>query len=310
MLSIHSVSDYDRGAITTLIGRLLDEAGDTERLRARGRRVLLKPNFVMPAPRHDTSTTHPDVYMGIADALIARGFAVGIGESPAFGTCAGALKAHGVFDECRERAIEVVEFRDARVSPGVAGDRHFERLTIARALDEWDSLINVPKVKTHRQFAFTGATKNLYGAVVGKRKFMRHNLCANDPVRFARMILANARAVDPVLHIGDGIEAMHVVGPRGGAPFALGALIIADDPLAHDLAMCHLIDLEPESTPLFLALGEARLTALRDEYRAVLADSPLSPAGGFVHAPLIHISFSPMAVARSALRTLRYRFAG
>ena len=44
------------------------------------------------------------------------------------------------------------------------------------------------------------------------------------------MILANARKAQAILHIGDGISAMHVKGPRGGKTHAFGKVIISDNP--------------------------------------------------------------------------------
>ena len=312
MLEVVPHDGYEETGLRNTLHQHLAASGALEALRQRGPRVLLKPNFVMPAAPDDPSTTHPAFYMAIATLLQDEGFRVGIGESPAFGSCAKALAAHGVLDECVRRDIRVVEFKTPRAYPGIAAYRFYRSLRIAREIGEWDSLVNLQKLKTHRQFVFTGATKNLYGCVVGKRKFIRHNLCANDPQRFAQMLLANARAANCALHIGDGIEAMHVLGPRGGAPFALGAILIADDPLAHDLAMCRLINLDAGETPLFQCLSAAEMGQLETDCIGAIAQSGLAPARDFVHAPQIHISFSPWAVARSGFRTLRYKlgFAG
>jgi uncharacterized protein (DUF362 family) len=309
VLTIKTVARYERTTLIELFDALLEDTGIFSGARARGKRVLLKPNFVMPEKREDPSTTHPDFYMALAQSFMKAGFVVGIGESPAFGSCADALRAHDVLEECAALGIEVVEFKAPRQVEGVDGARSYRTLSVAAELSEWDSVVNVPKVKTHRQFVFTGATKNLYGCVVGKRKFIRHNLCGNDPVRFAQMILANARAIDCVAHIGDGITAMHVLGPRGGEPYALNAVIVADDPLVHDVAQCYLIGLDPADTPLFQALSDEQMSAVNQAAAARLRESGLEPADDFVHAPLIHISFSPWAVARSGLRTLRYKLA-
>ncbi|MCB1740403.1 MAG: DUF362 domain-containing protein [Gammaproteobacteria bacterium] len=310
MLRLLEHHSYNREAIKALLETAL---ADTPLLRGGPRQtpsVLLKPNFVMPAPRSDASTTHPELYMAIAELLLARGFRVGIGESPAFGSCARALAAHGVLEECLALGISVVEFRQPRAHAGVEDDRRFRRLTVAAELGQWDTIVNLPKVKTHQQFTFTGATKNLYGCVVGKRKFIRHNLCGNDPVRFARMIIATAAQTACSLHIGDGIEAMHVRGPRGGQSYPLGRLIVADDNLEHDWLLCRLIGLAPEDTPLFRALDQGERDALRATTESITTAEGFQAARDFRHAPLVHISFSPWAIARSGYRTIRYRLQG
>ena len=167
-----------------------------------------------------------------------------------------------------------MEFRRTSDCAGVPQDSNYARLTIAAELADWSSLVNLPKLTTHKQLMFTGATKNLYGCVTGKRKFVRHNLCKNDPVRFARMIVANARAANAVLHIADGIEAAHVTGPRGGTPYALQTVFASDDPLAIDWAFCMATGLTAGSTPLFRALEAPERERLAAVARAVMTDIP------------------------------------
>ncbi|MEM7407363.1 MAG: DUF362 domain-containing protein [Pseudomonadota bacterium] len=305
MLHRTTVSTYERAGLQLCFREMLDGHGGFDALAERGRRVLLKPNFVMPGPADDASTTQPNFYMALAITLQEAGFEVGIGESPAFGSCAGALKAHGVLNECITRGITVVEFARSVPITGVEGSGRYETLSIAAELSEWDSLINVPKLKTHRQFVFTGAIKNLYGCVVGRRKFWRHNQCANDPVRFARMLHANAAALAPTLHIADGISALHVNGPRGGEPYPLNTILYGDDAALLDWYFAAAIGLHPASTPLFQALPSDARAEIR---RAFEAQWPsLEPARDFVHAPLIHISFSPLAVMRSLGRSVRQK---
>jgi len=313
MIQLHAHDNYHRSEIKALLYPVLSTYPE---LRARldelpcpsrRLRVLLKPNFVVPAPRSDASTTHPEFYMAIAELLIELGCDVGIGESPAIGSCAGGLKAHGVYKECLERDIEIVEFKSTQEIAGVSEQASWQTLTIAAELRDWDMIINCPKLKTHQQFTFTGATKNLYGCVTGKRKFFRHNQCGNDPRRFASMIRANADAANCLLHIGDGIDAMHVKGPRGGRSFPLQRILIANDHLLHDWLFCHLIGLQPQRTPLFADLPSADVDRLTMDCAAVLNDPCFRVAEDFIHAPLIDISFQPWHLLRSGWRTLRYR---
>jgi len=160
MIELLEQTRYQRDEIKALIGPVLREHPRLNRHSGEppstALRVLLKPNFVVPAPRSDASTTHPEFYMAIAELLQEQGCVVGIGESPAIGSCAGGLKAHGVFNECVTRGIEVVEFRAPREYPGVSNQRAYETLTIAAELHDWDVVINCPKLKTHQQFTFTG----------------------------------------------------------------------------------------------------------------------------------------------------------
>ena len=109
MLELLQQSNYDRNEIKSRIDSLLNEI-DFYTLLPKAGRILLKPNFVVPSPKEDPSCTHPDFYMAIATLLLGKGYQVGIGESPAFGSCRAALKAHGVLEEVESLGIEVVEF--------------------------------------------------------------------------------------------------------------------------------------------------------------------------------------------------------
>lgn len=305
MLKLLSQIDYNRAAIKQQLAPLLDECS-LQQATADRSSVLLKPNFVMPAPRQDASTTHPEFYMAVAELLLERGFTVGIGESPAFGSCTSALHAHDVLEECRDRNIAVVEFKNTETYRGVADEKHYQTLTIARELNDWDAIINLPKLKVHQQFTFTAATKNLYGCVTGKRKFIRHNVCGNNPVRFARMILANAKKAACILHIGDGIQAMHIKGPRGGAAYPLGKIIVADTYLNHDWLFCHLTGLNPLQTPLFQAIDNYTLNQIQQDCSKIINAVDFYVAVDFIHAELINISFNPWHMVRSGWRTLHH----
>ena len=111
MLKLLEQSSYNRQEIKSLLTQTFLELGGLEKLLKGHKKVLLKPNFVMPEEADGCSTTHPDFYMSIAELLLESGCDVGIGESPAFGSCAKSLKFHKVYEECLERGIEVVEFK-------------------------------------------------------------------------------------------------------------------------------------------------------------------------------------------------------
>ena len=306
MIKLLNQTTYDRESIKHTLSPVLHEMGLFERLLKGRTKVLLKPNFVVPADRNDASTTHPDFYMAVVELLLDQGFTVGIGESPAFGSCTKALAKHGVADECRARGVAIVEFTANESYIGVADEKHYRELSIACELRDWDAVINLPKLKTHQQFTFTAATKNLYGCVSGKRKFVRHNLCRNDPVRFAKMILANAAKAACVLHIGDGVQAMHITGPRGGAAYPLGKIIVADDFLTHDWLFCRLIGLDPLATPLFQAVPKETRERVRAKCRSIVGATDFQAADDFIHAYLTDISFSPWHIVRSGWRTFKH----
>ena len=81
-------------------------------------------------------------------------------------------------------------------------------LKIAGCLEQYDRIINLPKVKSHCQMTMTLGIKNLFGLVIGKRKPVLHCLVKNDKIKFGKMLIDIARHVNPCLTIVDGIQAM------------------------------------------------------------------------------------------------------
>ncbi|MCH2207742.1 MAG: DUF362 domain-containing protein [Lentisphaerales bacterium] len=307
MLQLLKQSAYNRQEIKDLLTKAFESEGGFKNLLQGNTKVLLKPNFVMPEEADGCSTTHPDFYMSIAELLLEAGCKVGIGESPAFGTCEKSLKFHKVYDECLERGIQVVEFKKNQPYEGVEGDKNYGQLTVAAELNDWQAIINVPKLKVHQQFMFTAATKNLYGCITGSRKFFRHNLCANDPVRFGKMVLKNAEKVNCILHIADGINALHVKGPRGGKPYPLGRVIVADNYLELDWIFCHLISMDPLTTPLFKAVSKDQIIKVKNKCSEILGADNFKAAEDFQHSYYTDISFSPWHLLRSRWRALKFK---
>lgn len=298
------VRSYDRQEIKRALSGLMGPFGGFETM-LRGRDgILLKPNFVVPESRQNCGVTHPDFYMAIAECLLDIGKNVCIGDSPAFGSTKMAVRLHGVMGECRQKGINVLTFKKQELYEGVAGSKQYAELSIASELRQFDAIINLPKLKVHQQFVFTGATKNLYGCVSGRSKAYRHFTSQNDDQLFAGMILANARKADPVLNIGDGIIAMHKNGPRGGEPYPLHRIIVSDSFLEHDWFFCRLIGLPPERAPLFQILTETETGRLEEACRDSLSSNDFAVARGFERAPEAPIRFSALHMIRAMWRSL------
>jgi ferredoxin len=127
---------------------------------------------------------------------------------------------------------------------------------IAQAVHECDGIVNLPKMKTHQLTRITGAVKNLFGCVPGKRKALYH-LQFQDPTVFSTLLVELGLQLRPRLHIMDGIVAMEGNGPRGGDPNPLGVLILSEDPVAVDATFCRLVAMDPSFVPTTV-IGERK----------------------------------------------------
>jgi uncharacterized protein (DUF362 family)/NAD-dependent dihydropyrimidine dehydrogenase PreA subunit len=121
-----------------------------------------------------------------------------------------------------------------------------------------DKIISLPKIKTHAYMIMTLAVKNMYGAIPGLTKAKYHALYRGKPA-FANMLLDVLSVASPDLIIMDGIIGMQGEGPGAGEPVNLGVLLASDDPIAMDLSICKILQIEPVGIP---TLKQAKLRKL------------------------------------------------
>ena len=136
-------------------------------------------------------------------------------------------------------------------------------LSVVEPFLDRDYLIDLAKLKTHGMVGFSGAVKNLFGAVPGLQKPELHcRFPEREP--FSEMLVDLCDFLRPDLCFLDGIWAMEGNGPTGGQPRQMGVLGASKSPYALDVCGTSLIGLKPESV---LMLREAHERGL----------GPLSP---------------------------------
>jgi len=86
-------STYDTAELKPAIFDLLEKCG-RQRIQA-GTRVLIKPNFLLPAKPESAILTHPGIVAATCEYALARGARVLVADSPATGTFTGLLKKGG-----------------------------------------------------------------------------------------------------------------------------------------------------------------------------------------------------------------------
>ncbi len=125
-----------------------------------------------------------------------------------------------------------------------------------------DIIINLPKMKTHAGYVFTGAIKNFFGLV--EDKISMHRIYKNKAV-FQKMLGDIHHAVlccgekihtKPVLHIMDAIEAMEGKGPRSGKHKKYNCLIGSFSPVALDALAYSIMGGNPEDLEAIKSLSK------------------------------------------------------
>lgn len=244
--------DYQRGNIEKSILSTLDHLGGLGQYIPKDSRVLIKPNLLKASLPGECITTHPAVVEAVVRIVLDYGGRPFIGDSPAFGDLSAVARTTGIADICRRYDIRLQPFNSpvtVRVS-----DPFVRSLDIDKAVLEADKIINIPKLKTHVQVGFSGAVKNLFGCLSGKKKVLWHFKAGDKEYRFGRMLLEIYNSVTPALHIVDGITALEGHGPTRGNPKETGLIAASADAISLDRVLCEIIGLPVASSEVLNAL--------------------------------------------------------
>ncbi len=268
---ISDCNEYNLELLTRKLNAGIALLGGWEKYVSPGMKVLLKVNLIGPKAPETAAITHPEFVRALVRILKGLGCAVWIGDSSG-GAIAGiaptarSLKVSGLEQVAREEGAEIKNFdREGvvEVTPesGLGG-----KMFIAKPMFDADSVINLPKFKTHSAGIYTGAVKNLFGCIPGLRKAEYHRL-APDPRDMGEVLTDIHQAVKVGLHIMDGVTAMQGEGPTAGTVYPAGKLLMSSDPLALDTVAVAMLGLGIEDIPILVSartrnLGKSDLKAI------------------------------------------------
>lgn len=257
------------------IYHVVELVGGFDSIIKSGDRVLLKPNFLVAKAVETATNTHPDFITAVVEILSDYNCKISIGDSPMFGTAHGVVKKLGLYDKLSKYDVEYLEFEENR-PVNQEGDklrsRRYRDLSVASALEEFDRIINLPKLKTHAQMGITLATKNLFGCVSGKIKLKWH-MVAGSINNFARLIVEVSQTVSPDLNILDGIIGMDGNGPANGRPKKTKVILASNNCIALDRVVVELIGKNPSRFPIFKAADDLLIPGTRLEDIRIFGDT-------------------------------------
>jgi uncharacterized protein (DUF362 family)/Pyruvate/2-oxoacid:ferredoxin oxidoreductase delta subunit len=240
--------------------------GGLDRFVAPGERLLLKPNILVGEPPERAVTTHPSVLAASIRLLQQGGATVVFGDSPGV----EAASRCGLLDAGQQAGGTFVDFSAARVMASPEA-RLVDSFPIARPIHDCDGIVNLPKMKTHQLTRITGAIKNLFGCIVGKRKALYH-VQHSDVFEFSRLLAELCACLRPRLHILDAILAMEGNGPRSGHPRFMNVLLLSEDPVAVDATCCRLVVMDPTHVPTTVAGADIGLGSIGEENIELVGD--------------------------------------
>lgn len=282
MVSIRECKAYEETEAALALA--LEDLGGIGRFVRPGDRVLVKPNLLMKTTPDTATLTHPSVVRAVCRAVLEAGGEVTIADSPG-----------GLYSEHLLRQLyaasgmkEIADELGVTLNYGTGfGHRSYPEGKVGRQFDiidpilQADKVISVAKLKTHTFARYTGAVKNLFGAIPGTYKAECH-LRMPDVNVFCSYLVDLCECIAPTLSVIDGIVGMEGQGPSGGTPRFIGALIASDNPHEADVAACRMIGYTPEEIPTLAAAMERGLLDNYEEKgdgteRFVIKDYRLMP---------------------------------
>jgi uncharacterized protein (DUF362 family)/Pyruvate/2-oxoacid:ferredoxin oxidoreductase delta subunit len=241
---------YDPDVVYGAVKRGVELLGGADQFVSPGERILLKPNILAGVEPVKAVTTHPSVLVACARLFREAGAEIVFGDSPGLDSPVKAAKRSGLLEAGVGAGAAFEDFSGTSQLENAEGTL-VPSFPVAQAIQECDGIINLPKMKTHQLTRITGAVKNLYGCIPGKRKALYH-VQFQDVFAFSGLLAELNLRLRPRLHVMDGIVAMEGNGPRSGDPRPMQVLILSADPVAVDATFCRLVAMDPTYVPTTL----------------------------------------------------------
>jgi len=296
---------YDEHLVTSAVREVIDLLGGINKFVRPGQRVMLKPNAIAPVARDNPAITHPQFIIAVAKLVLEAGGVPVIADSPAWGNMFQWARACGLDQQAAELGVEIIQLTKAET----VTVRHGSRVISLKHSHEArcaDVLINLPKLKTHRQLGFSGATKNMFGTVPGRRKALWHLRASRTDLQFACKLIEHYLCLIPHLTIMDAVVIMEGNGPRLGTAKQLGAIIAGTDCVAIDHVGAEMLSL-PESHRLVLNAARHLKVGCSGMEEVEIVGEPLSHfIRNDIRLPeLLGTGFSPFRVLRGMILNWR-----
>lgn len=212
--------------------RIEDKIGD------RSKRIVLKPNLVVPSRPEDGATTHVAIITSIIGYLQERGFRnITIAEGSWVGASTeDAFRLLGYYDIKKKYSVGLVDTKKDKFRKVEANGMKME---ISETILNADYLINLPVLKGHCQTMMTCCMKNLKGCLSDRSKRDFHHWGLTEPIAALNTI------IHPDINIVDSING-DLDFEEGGNPVKTDRMFMGEDAVLMDTFSCSLMGYSPE----------------------------------------------------------------
>lgn len=236
-------------AILEAVRQSIELSGGLERLRIRGKQVLVKPNIALP---NSLDCTNPQVTWAVAKVFTDYGCEVLIGEDSAIPTTEqdayGFYQIHRIAELSGARVVSLRKGGTTKVK--VPGAAYFPQLAVSKIALEAALVISVACMKSVNVTNVSLSLKNMKGVLPGawKRKFHSEGLNQG--------IVDLNRVLPPGLAIVDATLARDMIRK---VCYPSGLIFASRDPVALDAVCTRYMGFDPLQVPHLRLAAEAGL---------------------------------------------------
>lgn len=229
---------------TELVRRAVEGLGGMGRFVARGDVVVVKPNIGWDRTPIHAANTNPEAVAEVVRQAYAAGAKRVVVTDASCNEPNRCFQRSGIWKAAYDVGADVI----------LPASHRFRAMRLKGAvLDEWpvftplvnaDKVINVPVAKHHNLAKYTGAMKNWYGALGGRRNRLHQNIDVS--------IVDLAQFIQPTLTIVDATRVLLRNGPQGGNiadARDMHTVIATTDQVAADAYACQLIGRTADEIP-------------------------------------------------------------
>jgi uncharacterized protein (DUF362 family) len=237
---------------SALVRKALAAMGGMRRFVSRGDVVVVKPNIGWDRTPLQAANTNPIVVAEVVRLAFDAGAKRVIVTDASCNEPTRCFTRSGIWKAAYDAGAEVTLpaphlFRTMRLKGEL-----LDEWPVLATLVQADKLINVPIAKHHNLCRYTGAMKNWYGSLGGRRNRLHQKIDLS--------IADLATFLQPTLTVIDATRVLVRNGPQGGnvADAQDRHTVIASiDQVAADARACTLVGQDPAAVA-YLALGEQR----------------------------------------------------
>lgn len=241
-----------------LVRRAVDALGGMQRFVSRGDIVAIKPNIGWDRMPVHAANTNPQVVAEVVKLAFDAGASKVIVTDASCNEPNRCFQRSGIWQAAYDLGATVV----------LPAEHRFRSLRMkGEVLDEWpvytpivnaDKVINVPVAKHHNLSRYTGAMKNWYGLLGGRRNRLHQNIHVSiaDLATFMR----------PSLTVLDATRVLLRNGPQGGNmddARDMHQVVASMDQVAADAYACTLIGEKPANVEYLLMAQERGIGNMR-----------------------------------------------